>query len=91
MEVNSGLCVPRDARVRARTGPRRGDGLFAGLVFPQPSRLGVKDRAATGTGEAASAPLQKAVQNPGLDSTNGAITGNGTISPSEMLLVADGS
>jgi hypothetical protein len=45
MEV---IRVPRDARVRARTSPRRGDGLFVGLVFPWPSTLGMKNGAAAG-------------------------------------------
>jgi hypothetical protein len=48
MEVVPGLRVPRVERVRARTGPRREDGLFVELVFPQTSRLDVKDRAAAG-------------------------------------------
>jgi hypothetical protein len=51
----------------------------------------VKGRAVAGTGEAALAPLQKAGQSPGLSSTNGASPGNGAISPSKTLLVANGS
>jgi hypothetical protein len=91
MKVVPGLRVPRDARVRACTSPRRGDGLFAGLVFPRPSRLSVKDRAAAGTGKAASEPLQKTGQSPGSSSTNGASPGNDAIGFSETLLVAEGS
>jgi hypothetical protein len=48
MEIVPRLCVPRVERVHARTGPRREVGLFVKLVFPQPSRLDVKDRAAAG-------------------------------------------
>jgi hypothetical protein len=91
MKVAPGLRVPRDARVRACAGPQRGDGLFAGLVFPQTSRLSVKDKATAGTGKAASEPLQKTGQSPGSSSTNGASPGHDAIGLSETLLVAEGS